>query len=250
MLAEAFAKEPCYLRSERSSAFARFCQRVHGQVLNQYGSADQEQLSLLLNVLRLRPGSHVLDVGCGTGGTTRYLSEKSGARFFGIDTAERAIARCQELAANEPEQLGFKVGTMDTLDFSPSAFDAVIAVDSLYFSNDLTSTIGQLQKILRRKGQMALFYTHFADVSGGSLAASDTKLGSALRVNGISFVAYDLSESDRRFWKRSKEAAEELRAEFETEGNVDLMHLNETDAVLDLILQNRHARYLYHARVV
>ncbi len=249
MPAEAVTKVPCYLRSERSPAFIRYCERVHGAMLNQYGTADLQQLTFLLEVLRLRPESHVLDAGCGTGHTTRHLAEKSQARFFGIDTAEPAIGRAQELAATSPERLAFKVATMDALDFSPGSFDAVIALESLYFCKNLTSTIGQFQKILRTGGQMGLFYTHIADSTGESLAASDTKLGAALRANGMAFDVYDLSESDRHFWKRSKDVAEELRPEFEAEGNADLLHLNETDAVLDLILKGRHARYLYHVRV-
>lgn len=96
---------------------------------------------------------------------------------------------------------------------------------------------------------MALFYTHIPDSTGDSLAAADTKLGAALRANGIAFDAHDLSESDRRFWKLSKLVAEELWTEFEVEGNADLMHFSETDALLDLIQEGRHARYLYHARV-
>ncbi len=249
MPAEVVAKQPCYLRSEQSPAFMHYCERVYGAMLNQYGTADMEQLHLMLDVLRLRPGSHVLDAGCGTGHTTRYLTERSQARFVGIDTAEPAIGRGQELAAANPERLTFKVGTMDALDFSPISFDAVIAIESLYFCKDLTSTIGQFQKILRPGGQMALFYTHIADSPADGLTAGDAKPGTALRANGIAFDVYDLSESDRRFWKRSKDVAEELRTEFETEGNADLMHLNETDALLDLIQKGRHARYLYHARV-
>ena len=249
MPAEAITKEPCYLRSERSPAFIRYCERVHGAMLNQYGTANVLQLTFLLDVLRLRPGSHVLDAGCGTGHTTRYLAEKSQARFVGIDTAEPAIGRARELAALIPEHLAFKVATMDALDFPPSRFDAVIAIESLYFCKDLTSTIGQFQKILRTGGQMALFFTHIAGSTGESLAAADTRLGASLRANNIAFDVYDFSESDRSFWKRSKEVAEELRADFETEGNADLMHLNETDAVLDLIQRGRHARYLFHARV-
>jgi SAM-dependent methyltransferase len=249
MPAGVIAKEPCYLRSERSPAFIRYCERVYGAMLNQYGTADIEQLTLMLDVLRLRPGSHVLDAGCGTGHTTRYLAEKSEARFVGIDTAEPAIGRAQQLEAARAERLAFKIGTMDALDFSPSSFDAVIAIESLYFCNNLISTIAQFQKILRTGGQMALFYTHIADSTGDSLAAGDTKLGAALRANGIPFDAHDLSESDRRIWKLSKQVAEELYAEFEVEGNADLMHLSETDALLDLIQKGRHARYLYHARV-
>jgi len=249
MPAEVIAKNPCYLRSEQSPAFIRYCERVYGAMLNQFGTADMEQLTLLLDVLRLHPGLHVLDAGCGTGATTRYLADKSGARFVGMDIAEPAIGRAQELAGDSPDQLAFKVGTMDAMDFSPGSFDAVVVIDSLYFCKDLAATIRQFLKILRTGGQVGLFYTHIVESPESSLAASDTKLGAALRANGVAFDVYDLSESDRRFWQRSKDVAEDLRVDFEAEGNADLMHLGETDAVLDLIQKSRHARYLYHARV-
>lgn len=249
VLSEAFAKKPCYLRSEQSAAFIRYCERVYGVMLNQYGTADLDQLALMLDVLHLRPGSHVLDVGCGTGGTTRYLAEKSGARFVGIDSSEPAIARAQEIAAIFPEWLAFKVGTMDALDFSPGSFDAVIAIESLDLCQDLSSTIRQLNKLLRAGSQMALFYTYTADGPQDTLSATDAKLGAALRANGIVFNVFDLSESDRHFWMRSKLVADEMRAEFEAEGNTDLMHLDETEARLNLIQEGRQARYLYHVRV-
>jgi cyclopropane fatty-acyl-phospholipid synthase-like methyltransferase len=117
MLSQAFSKKTRYLRSQESAAFIRYCERVYGVVLNQYGTADADQLALMLDVLHLRPGSHVLHVGCGTGDTTRYLAKKSGARFVGIDSSKPAIDRAQELAAIFPEWLAFKVGTMDVLDF-------------------------------------------------------------------------------------------------------------------------------------
>jgi hypothetical protein len=96
---------------------------------------------------------------------------------------------------------------------------------------------------------MGLFYTQIVELPEISLAASDTKLGAALRANGVAFDVHELSESDRRFWQRSKDVAEDMRVDFEGEGDADLMHLGETDAVLDLIPKGLHARYLYHARV-
>jgi ubiquinone/menaquinone biosynthesis C-methylase UbiE len=249
MQAQVIAKKPCYLRSEQSPTFIRYCERVYGEMLNQFGTADMEQLTLLLDVLRLRPGSHALDGGCGTGAMTRYLADKSGARFVGIDTAGPAIVRAQELAAASADRLAFKMGTMDALDFPPASFDAVVVIDSLYFCKDLTATIGQFLRILRTGGQMGLFYTHIVESSESSLAAGDTKLGAALRANGLAFDVHELSESARRFWQRSKDVAEDMRVDFEAEGNADLMHLGETEAVLDLIRRGRHARYLYHARV-
>jgi cyclopropane fatty-acyl-phospholipid synthase-like methyltransferase len=246
MPAEVLAKEPCYLRSERSLAFIRYCERVYGAMLNQYGTADMEQLSLLLDVLQLRPDSRVLDAGCGTGSTTRYLADKSGARFVGIDLAERAVGRALELAVASPDRLSFGTGSMDALDFPASSFDAVVVIDSLYFCKDLAATIGQFQKILRADGQMALFYTHIATSPEDRPEPGGTKLGATLRANGIAFHAHDLSESDRLFWQRAKVVAEELRADFEAEGNGDLNRLGEADAVLDFVRKGRHARYLYH----
>jgi SAM-dependent methyltransferase len=247
--AESHAKDPCFLRSERSPTFTRFCERVYGKMLNQYGTADMEQLELLLKVLQLKPGSRVLDAGCGTGVTTQYLSEMTGAKFVGIDVSETAIRRALELAQASPDRLDFKVGTMDALDFPPASFDAVIAVESLYFPKDLAGAISQFKTVLRSGGRMALFYTHIADAPGGGVGPANTKLAGALRNCGISFETHDLSESDRRFWQRSKEAAEELRVDFEAEENGDLAHLSETNAVLDFVRQGRHARYLYCVQV-
>lgn len=248
MPSESPAKDPCFLRSERSPAFARFCEHVYGKMLNQYGTADMEQLELLLKVLGLKAGSHTLDVGCGTGSTTQYLSDKSGARFTGIDISEPSIRRAFELAQASPDRLTFKAGTMDALDFPPASFDAVIAIESLYFPKDLAGAVNGFKTVLRSGGQMALFYTHIADAPGGAVGPGDTKLAAALRTSEIEFDAHDLSESDRRFWQRSKQAAEELRVDFEAEGNEDLAHPGETNAVLDLIRQGRHARYLYHVQ--
>jgi 2-polyprenyl-3-methyl-5-hydroxy-6-metoxy-1,4-benzoquinol methylase len=167
----------------------------------------------------------------------------------GIDSAEPAIGRAQEIAAVSPECLAFKVGTMDALDFSPGSFDAAIAIESLDLCKDLTSTIGQLNKLLRAGSQMALFHTYTADGARDKISATHAKLGAALRANGIVFNVFDLSESDRHFWMRSKIVADEMRAEFEAEGNADLIHLDETEARLNLIQEGRQARYLYHARV-
>lgn len=243
------AKEPCFLRSQRSPAFACFCERVYGRMLNQYGTADMEQLALLLNVLQMDSASQALDAGCGTGETTQYLSEKTGAKFTGIDVSEPCIRRARELAQTSPDRLSFAVGTMEALDFPPASFDAVICIDSLYFAKNLDLTIGQFKAALRPGGQMGLFYTHITDAPGGCLGPADTKLAAALRANHVDFKTHDLSESDRQFWQRSKKTAEELRADFEAEGNNDLTRLGEADAVLDMMQQGRHARYLYHSRV-
>lgn len=249
MGAEALPTEPCFLRSERSAAFTRFCERVYGRMLNQYGTADMEQLALLLRVLDLRADRHVLDAGCGTGQTTRYLADQSGAAFTGIDKSASAIRRADEHTAASPrERLTFLVGDMDALDLPPASFDAIVAIESLYFPNDLVATVARFKRVLRPQGRMGLFFTHFGD---GTTAADPaaTKLGQALLTNHLVFETHDLTEADRGFWHRCAAAAEALRADFDVEGNADLLHEGETAAVLDLISKGGHARYLYDVRV-
>lgn len=252
-------KLPCFLRSERSPAFATYCERVYGRMLNQYGTADMPQLELLVSLLPAGKDARILDAGCGTGHTTCYLAARTGARFLGIDKSDASIRRARELAsspfdsrdrplAQGAPDLTFEVMDMDALDLPPAALDAVVAIESLYFPKDLSATIGAFRKAVRPGGLMALFFTSFGEAS----AAADpgaTKLGTALSANGLSFDVHDLTERDRRFWALSKETAEAMKAEFEAEGNADLLHLGETDAVLGLIGKGGHARYLYQVRL-
>src|SRR5690349_3072435 len=55
-------------------------------------AAAKEQLDAML---RVRPGSHVLDVGCGTGNDVRALAARVGppGRVVGLDSSEQLIAR-------------------------------------------------------------------------------------------------------------------------------------------------------------
>lgn len=241
------AKEPCFLRSERSPAFGRFCEQVYGKMLNQYGTADMEQLDLLATSLGLDAKSHALDAGCGAGATTEYLAAATGARFTGLDNSAPAIERARRRAEVSASRLTFAVGTMDALDFPPATFDAIVAIESLYFPKDLSETVRQFKTLLRPGGRMGLFFTHLGEKPA---RPEETRLGQSLAANALAFETHDLSESDRRFWSRAKEMGERLRGEAAAEAgdNSDLLHLGETQAVLDLIDKGGHARYLYLAR--
>ncbi|HXE86310.1 MAG TPA: methyltransferase domain-containing protein, partial [Hyphomicrobiaceae bacterium] len=45
----------------------------------------------------LEPGDHVLDVGCGIGGATRYLASTVGCRVTGIDLTEEFVSVARRL---------------------------------------------------------------------------------------------------------------------------------------------------------
>lgn len=249
MSAQAAALEQCFLRAEQSGAAQRYRKRTHGMALNQFNSTTMDQLALLIDVLKLKPQSVVLDAGCGTGHITKYLAETTGATFTGIDILPGCIKHAQHSAEDLPGRLDFKVANMEEPTFPPGSFDAVIAIDSLYPVRDHNKTIAAFKNILRRDGQMGLFYTHFSEAPGTGLGPDDTALAKTLRANGLDYDARDLTDADRCFWKLSKEVAEEMRHEFVDEGNPGLLIDDERHAILGLIDQNRHAKYLYHTAV-
>jgi len=63
--------------------------------------AQEAKLELVCRKLRLRPGLHVLDIGCGWGNFARYAAQRYGVRVTGITVsrqqAEFARQRCQGL---------------------------------------------------------------------------------------------------------------------------------------------------------
>lgn len=242
------------VRAEQSQAFGRFCERVYGRNLTQFGTADMEQLGRLLAVLGLNETSRVLDVGCGIGATTEYLSDLTGAKITGIDLAEPVIERANERTRDKADRLSFLVVDINEIGIPPASFDTVISVDTLYFAKDLGKAIGQLKSVLKPGGQMGLFYSEIDTSVTGSrenLAADQTKLARALTANGLAFTTEDLTDSNLAFWQRSQEIVAEMKPEFEAEGNKDLCEgrLIEGESVLNLAKAGRMRRYLYHARV-
>ncbi|MBT5866985.1 MAG: methyltransferase domain-containing protein [Ilumatobacter sp.] len=73
--------------------------------------------------LDVQPGSAVLDVGCGIGGTARFISSTFGCEVTGIDlTAEYVeVARSISEATHMADQLTFETGNALDMPFVDSA---------------------------------------------------------------------------------------------------------------------------------
>jgi cyclopropane fatty-acyl-phospholipid synthase-like methyltransferase len=207
------------------------------------------QLDKLLEVLRLTESDRVLDIGCGNGRITEYLHELTGARMTGIDISAEAIAQARARAAAESGRLTFRVGNMNRLDFEPQTFDAVIAIDTLYYVDDLAETLRQLKAVLRPAGRMGLFYTQWIDdrADKARLLPDHTSLALLLKKHDLKFTAFALTEREDAHWRKKLAVLEELRGEFEREGNLALYHYRHSEALRYANWDvSKRSRHLYH----
>jgi len=243
-----------YPAARASRAHSRLCERVFGQDLTQEGMTDMAALGDLLDRLRLQPGDHLLDLGCGAGVIAEHISERTGASVTGLDYAASAIAEARERTSAKRGQLTFLTGDMNALDLPEQAYNAAISLDTLYWVADLTATLAQVVRGLKPGGQIAIFALQDVpeDAAGGLLPAEETKIGRALSGLGLAFDAVDYTAQNAEFWRRNWETAKMLRDDFEAEGNgfIPASLIREAEEeFLPAIDAGRLVRYLYHVRL-
>lgn len=122
--------------------------------------------ALLANVARrLRPTDHVLEIGCGTGGTAIRLAP-SVASYLATDFSDQMVRIAREKleeAAPLPRTLRFEVASAETaLDGGP--FDAICAFNVLHLVDDLPGPLRDLYRSLKPGGLLISKTWCFADL--------------------------------------------------------------------------------------
>jgi SAM-dependent methyltransferase len=125
------------------------------------GRAATEEL---LRACALGPEHHVLDVGCGLGGTARHLALHSGCRVTGLDLTPEYVQAAQMLTARLKlsEQVEFRLGSALAMPFEDASFDAVWSEHAQMNIADKPTLYGEIHRVLKRGGRFA-----FHDILAG-----------------------------------------------------------------------------------
>ncbi|KLU84977.1 methyltransferase [Magnaporthiopsis poae ATCC 64411] len=89
--------------------------------------AQVNLIKLLVEISNFAPGSTVLDVGCGMGGTARYLASQLGCTVTGITISDKQVEIAKRLTVTAAEAEGAKEGGTDAAAVGPDA-DGFIAL--------------------------------------------------------------------------------------------------------------------------
>jgi SAM-dependent methyltransferase len=123
-----------------------------------YDAELQRYNEVLRRAWGLRPGDHVLDVGCGTGQTTRDAARLAAAgRALGVDISAPMIERARELAEAEGlRNVAFVHADASVHSFPPEEFDVVISRFGTMFFADPAAAFANLARSLRHGGRLMM----------------------------------------------------------------------------------------------
>jgi len=246
-----------YALIEDSRAHAAFCNEAFGIDLCQHGFSDLAQMRLLVEAARVRAADAVLDLGCGNGRITEYLSDATGASFTGLDYVPEAVRKATERTAGKADRLRFMIGNINALALPRSAYSLVLSIDTIYFSDDYAKTVAALKESLAPGGRMAFLYSYglepwikAEDFPKERLAPEATPLARALQANGLPFTTVDLTEADCAAAPGRKAILERLRRGFAEDG-IGFVYENrigEAKGITEACRLGLQRRYLYLAR--
>ncbi|MEH2024949.1 methyltransferase domain-containing protein [Nostoc sp.] len=104
---------------------------------------------------KLPPGTTVLDVGCGIGGSSRILARDYGFAVTGITISPQQVKRAQELT---PQGLNaqFAVDDAMALSFPDASFDVVWSIEAGPHMPDKTVFARELMRVLKPGGVLVV----------------------------------------------------------------------------------------------
>jgi phosphoethanolamine N-methyltransferase len=140
---------------EYDDALLAVLEAVWGEGYMSPGGSDE--IRLIVEGVPLE-GKTVLDLGCGTGGITRFLAEAySPARIVGIDVDAGLIARAAAGvgASSAGNVLEFQTVTPGPLPFADGSFDVFFSKDAMVHIADKESLFTEIFRVLKPGGVIA-----------------------------------------------------------------------------------------------
>jgi cyclopropane fatty-acyl-phospholipid synthase-like methyltransferase len=129
---------------------------TYGEDFGQSSWVTAEEYRRFFKLMHLRPGEHVLDVGCGAGMPALFLARETGSRVTGVDISEPGIRAGNTLARESGMQETVKFLLADVcepLAFGEGEFDAIVCMDVLCHLRDREQIFKDWHRVLRVGGR-------------------------------------------------------------------------------------------------
>ncbi|MGA8492191.1 MAG: methyltransferase domain-containing protein [Terriglobales bacterium] len=153
---------------------------TYGEDLGQTSWVTTEESDEIPRTLRLKPSSHVLEIGSGSGRYALHVAGSTGCRIVGLDLNSPGVHTANQLAAtrNMSAQVRFEIcDASKRLPFDDSNFDAVFSNDTLCHLPGRPAVLRELFRVLRPSGRLL-----FSDalIIGGTISQQEIAARSSI----------------------------------------------------------------------
>lgn len=139
-------QDPARLSLEALAPYDQF----HGRGLEATGEVAA--------LMRAAPGSHWLDIGSGIGGPARYLAQRFGCRFTGIDLTPEfcEVARVLTRRIGLQDRVVFETGNALAMPFPDASFDGATSMNVSMNIDDKAAFYREIRRVLRPGANLIL----------------------------------------------------------------------------------------------
>jgi len=107
----------------------------------------------------LGTGDHLIDVGCGIGGASRYVASAVGCRVTGIDLTPAYVAAAQELTRRTGlgDRVSYRVASALAMPFGDRAFDAALTIHAAMNIEDRRELYREIARVLKPGATLCIY---------------------------------------------------------------------------------------------
>jgi cyclopropane fatty-acyl-phospholipid synthase-like methyltransferase len=130
----------------------------HGYWIRRNESKEEAQLQLIEHLAQLsniKPGSDILDIGCGFGGSSLYLAKHYDATVTGITISPVQVEMATQAAAARQVDAKFLLMDAEAMNFQRK-FDVLWSVESISHYQNLEAFFASAAKLLKPGGSFAI----------------------------------------------------------------------------------------------